>query len=57
MYIVLVVQSLSHILLCNPMDCSIAGFPVLYYLPELAQIHVHCVDDVLLFYNKKTKVF
>ena len=57
MYIVVVVQSLSHILLCNPMDCSIAGFPVLYYLPELAQIHVYCVDDVLLFYNKKTKVF
>ena len=27
--------------LCNPLDCSITGFPVLYYLPEFAQIHVH----------------
>ena len=26
---------------CNPMDCSTPGFPVLHYLPELAQIHVH----------------
>ena len=22
-------------------DCSMPGFPVLYYLPEFAQIHVH----------------
>ena len=27
--------------LCNPMDCSTPNFPVLYYLPEFAQIHVH----------------
>ena len=27
--------------LCNPMDCSTPGLPVLYYLPELAQTHVH----------------
>ena len=26
--------------LCNPMGCSTPGFPVLHYLPELAQIHV-----------------
>ena len=25
----------------DPMDCSSAGFPVLNYLPEFAQIHVH----------------
>ena len=23
---------------CNPMDCSTPGFPVLHYLPELAQL-------------------
>ena len=23
--------------LCNPMDCSTPGFPVLHYLPEFAQ--------------------
>ena len=41
----LVVQSLSHIQLCDPMDCSTAGFPLLHYLLELAQTHVHWVDD------------
>ena len=29
--------------LCYPMDCSTPGFPVLHYLWEFAQIHVH--DD------------
>ena len=47
-YIFVVVQSLSHVLtLCNPMDCSTAGFPVLHYLLELAQTHVHCVSDAI----------
>ena len=27
--------------LCNLMDCSTPGFPVLHRLPELAQTHVH----------------
>ena len=31
--------------LCNPMDCSMPGFPVLHYLPEFAQTHVHWVCD------------
>ena len=26
--------------LCDPMDFSTPGFPVLHYLPEVAQIHV-----------------
>ena len=29
------------------MDCSMPGFPVLHYLPESAQIHVHWVSDVI----------
>ena len=29
------------------MDCSMPGFPVLYYLPEFAQTHVHRVGDVI----------
>ena len=29
--------------LCDPMDCSIPGFPVHHQLPELAQTHVHPV--------------
>ena len=30
--------------LCNPMDCSTPGFPVLPNLPELAQTHGHWVS-------------
>ena len=33
--------------LCNVMDCSTSGFPVLHQLPELAQTHVHCVGDAI----------
>ena len=37
----------SHSTLCNPMDCSMPGFPVHHQLPELAQIHVHRVSDAI----------
>ena len=30
---------------CNPMDCSMSGFPVYYQLPLLTQTHVHRVSD------------
>ena len=33
--------------LCDPMDCSTPGFPVLHYLPEFAQTHVHWVSDAI----------
>ena len=33
--------------LCDPMDCSTSGFPVLHHLPEFAQIHIHWVGDVI----------
>ena len=33
--------------LCNPMDCSMPGFPVLHYLSELAQTHVHWASDAI----------
>ena len=36
----------SCLTLCNPMDCSMPGFPVLHYLSEFAQTHVHWVGDV-----------
>ena len=36
---------LSHVWLCNRMDFSMPGFPVLHYFLELAQTHVHWVDD------------
>ena len=33
--------------LCNPMDCSTPGFPVLLSFPEGAQTHVLRVDDAI----------
>ena len=33
--------------LCNPMDCSMLGFPVCHQFPELAQTHVHRVSDAI----------
>ena len=33
--------------LCDPMDCSMPGFPVLHHLLELAQTHVHWVSDTI----------
>ena len=51
------VQSLSRVRLCDPMDCSPPGFPVHHQLPEPTQTHVifecpiflpfHTVDGVL----------
>ena len=32
---------------CDLVNCSTPGFPVLHHLPELAQTHVHWVDDVI----------
>ena len=34
--------------LCNPMNCSTPGFPVLHSLPEFAQTHVHWVSNTIL---------
>ena len=33
--------------LCNPMDCSTAGFPVQHQLLELVQTHIHWVGDAI----------
>ena len=27
--------------LCDPMDCSMPGFPVIHHLPEFTQTHIH----------------
>ena len=37
----------SYLTLCDPMNCSTPGFPVLHYLPEFAQTHVHWVGDAI----------
>ena len=31
--------------LCDPMNCSTPGLPVLHHLPKFAQDHVHCIGD------------
>ena len=41
------VQLLSHVRLCDPMDCSTPGFPVHHQLPEHTQTCVHRVDDAI----------
>ena len=41
------VQSLSHVRLCDPMDCSTPGLPVHHQLLEFTQIHVHWVGDAI----------
>ena len=37
----------SCLTLCDPMNYSTAGFPVLHYLLEFAQTHVHWVNDAV----------
>ena len=34
-------QSLSHVWLCNPMNCSMPGLPVHHQFLEFTQTHVH----------------
>ena len=41
-----VTQSLCPTL-CDPMNCSPLGFPVLHYLLEFVQTHVHWVSDAI----------
>ena len=37
----------SSLTLCDPMDCSMPGFPVHHQLPESAQTHVRQVGDAI----------
>ena len=41
------VQSLSRVLLYEPMDYWTPGFSVHHQLPELTQIHIHRVSDAI----------
>ena len=34
-----------YLTLCDPMDCSTPGFPVLHHFPDFAQTHVHWLGD------------
>ena len=37
----------SCLTFCDPMDCSMPGFPVHHQLPQFAQTHVHQVSDAI----------
>ena len=37
----------SCLTLCNPMDCSMPGFPVHHQFPGFTQTHVHWVSDTI----------
>ena len=37
----------SCLTLCDPMDCSMPGFPVHHILLKLAQTHIHWVSDAI----------
>ena len=41
------IQLPSRARLCDPVDCSSPGLPVPHCLPEFAQVHVHCIHDVI----------
>ena len=37
----------SCLTLCDPMDCSTPGFPVLQHFPKFAQTNVHWIGDAI----------
>ena len=41
--------SVAHLrlTLCDPMNCSMADFPVSHHLPKFAQVYVHCIGDAI----------
>ena len=41
------VQSLSHVRLCDPMDCSTSGLPVHHQLLEPTQTLIHYAGDTI----------
>ena len=41
------VQTLSHVWLCDPMDCRTTGLPVHHQLPEFTQTHDHWDSDAI----------
>ena len=43
--VVVLVQSCPTV--CDSMDCSMPGFPVLQHLLEFAQTHVHWASDAI----------
>ena len=47
----------SCLILCDPMDCSTPGFPVLHHLAEFVQTHVHWVSDAIQSFHPLSSPF
>ena len=45
--VIVVVQSPSHVWLCNPMGWSMPALPVPHHLPKFPQVHFHCISDAI----------
>ena len=43
----IVLAAQSCLTLCDPMHCSMPGFPVLHYFLQFAQTHVQRVSDAI----------
>ena len=60
MFISLVQFSRSVMSDCDPMDCSMAGFPVHHQLLEAAQTHVHWAgyakNKIFLYWERKALI-
>ena len=50
-YSVQFTTALSHIRLCDPMDCSTPGYPAHQQLLEFIQTHVHWVGDAIQLFH------
>ena len=46
-YFLFLLATESCLTFCDPMDCSMPGYPVHHQLPEFAQTHVHRVSDAI----------
>ena len=46
-FLLMIVVAKLCLTLCDPMNCSMPGFPVLHYLPEFAQTHVCWLGDAI----------
>ena len=46
-YLLLLVSHPVCPTLCNPMDCSMPGLSLPHHLLKFAQVHVHCIGDVI----------
>ena len=46
-FVALVVQSPSHVQLCDPMDSRIPGLPVPHHVLKFAQVRVHYIGDAI----------